>query len=634
MQGITYSVVVTGLLRGEGLEDIKTPYLLAEQARAKGVNVTDGKQCEKCRVTGAVYYYTRPTKTGVRLNGCIWCAHLNGKTPPAVKADVTEVKPDGTAVYVGKACRVCGCRDHLTQPAHGQKAGKCYLCAVTAASEKVGAYQISRLRQQVKKETNKFIIQCIENSGTVEVAPRDLSEYYAVRALMEDRDRLNAIALDGVRYQIGHKFPTSGGGTEFRGKATVNNLCLIEERLNRSMGDNLPINWTVSQVVRVGAVYANNMTGREAAAAWRKRMGWDDITPTQKAQQKATEATENAAFKERLTALAGELAGVEGLQIAADTEFDQLKAKVDKRLSLIKKRSASIIKQARKERRSVYTVAGGLTEEALHGLNARYVVISNTLNQLLEVIHKAGEAIRNDPFNEQPNAEETERSYCIFLSEMDVIKRAFCMWAGDMLKNATYEIQGFTHPHLSQLQEAFTWGTRKGADGKIWLCGWMVDPRTNELQEQPIEQAALWVSASRKEWEANQHTRKNAVKDQLLSLVAMGVKWVADGVEISKNIEINTDDIYDEHDAEQHRRITRRLMVEAAEKRITNLNRKRDRLNTWWKRAQFASASDVERQAVEFYADFEDYRQPPRKGEVNPYDYTQAYSTATQEAVF
>ncbi|EBI3634336.1 hypothetical protein D0024_24730 [Salmonella enterica] len=544
---------------------------------------------------------------------------------------MVEIKPDGTPVYFGRTCRKsgCNCKEHLAINAYGAKAGKCYACAVAARSEKGATLQISRLRQQVKKACNQFVIQSIEQAGTVDVAPENLSEYYLVRALIEERDRLNLIAEAGVVWEIGHKFPASGGGTEYRGKATVNNLALIRKELNRSIGDNLPLNWSVNQVVWVGDAFTLEISNAEAATAWRNRMGWDSATSDEKSQQKARETAENDKHKAELTNLAKCIVKIPGMAISAGDEWAALVAKVERRIEAIDRKQRAIIKNALRRGESIYQ-AGGLTEEALHGLNARYRIIYNTLNQLVDVINKIDAGFNNDPFDEMSDAAERNISYCRFLSETALIKRAFLMWAEDCFRNPTRSVQGFTHPYLDQVPQAKVWGTKQGEDGRLWFCGWLVK-KDEEPVEIPPEHAARWVSMERLAFIESETNRKDAVRQQFHKLITEARHWCEAGIALSVDAEIDTSNFYDEADAEQHTQVTRQIMLEDAQRRFERLDRIREKLNSWWRMSAKLSAQDVEKEAPNYVAMFADYQTEPRAGSVNAWRYTTLIKEQTEE---
>ncbi|EIX1194818.1 hypothetical protein MJV30_004452 [Salmonella enterica] len=610
----------------------QTPYTRFLFSQERGVNIATGNPCKKCSHPNAIYYYTRPKKNGdgVILNGCIWCAFVMDKEPPAIKADVLETKPDGTLIYTGRKCRNagCDCKEHLAVKAHGAKAGACYECAIRAASEREGQTQVVRLRNQIKQATNQFIIQSIERAGDVNVAPADLSEYFLVRALMEERNRLNEIAENGVIWEIGHKFPASGGGTEYRGKATVNNLCLVEKRANRSMGDGLPTEWTISQVITVGDAFTK-MTQREAATAWRERMGWDSLTAEQKTRQKAAEVAENDKHTAEVRKLAARLMSIDSLKITPADEWQAVVEKITARVEAIDKKQRAIIKNATRAGESIFFTENMLTEEALHGLKARYRIIYNTMRQLTDIIEREEKAHTFDPFDEMPDSDERNAAYCRFLSESQLIKTAFLMWQKNVLQDVKRDVQGFTHPLLSKLNKAYVWGTKTGADGKQWLCGWLVR-ESGEWVELDLKKGAVWQTVSESEFKEQEISRKNKVQEKLSALVAMGERWCAEGVKLSETAPIDVSQFYDPADAKKHTELTRRLMIEDAKLRFNTLERKRAKLNTWWCKARLGSASDTEKQAKDFYLMFSDYEQPARAGNVNPYEYAKGWQTETE----
>ncbi|WP_369136620.1 hypothetical protein, partial [Klebsiella variicola] len=73
-------------------------------------------------------------------------------------------------------------------------------------------------------------------------------------------------------------------------------------------------------------------------------------------------------------------------------------------------------------------------------------------------------------------------------------------------------IQGFTHPLLVELGANQAWGCKVGADGRHWLCGWIVKEDGTE-QEIDVKESrnAEYRLRSVIEWEAQEATRKAAV---------------------------------------------------------------------------------------------------------------------------
>lgn len=603
-----------------------TPYLLAKKAQERGTTIAEGKACQKCKEPMAHYYYVRELKGRAVLNGCIWCLHLDGKTPPAVKADVVEVKSDGVMVYGGRKCSKCGTSERLAEKAHGAKQGACYMCSLEAASEKIGKTQINRLRQQIKAQTNQFIIQSIERSGTVEVAPANLAEYFLVRALMEDRDRLNAAIWedDNAVWEIGHKFPASGGGTGHRGKATVENLCLIRREQNRSQKDQLPEDWSITQTVWIGDAYTS-ISSREAATAWRERMGWNDATSKEKNAQKAAEDAETRKHKERVRQYAVALANVEGLAISTEDELQTIYGKVSERIERLHKKMRAVIRENHKNGVRVWQSEGGLTEEALHGLNARYRIIYNTIGQFIDAV-TAKEKTLN------------EADKCCFLSESNIVKRALVWWCQDVLKAVNRDVSGFTHPLLTSLTEPKSWGLKVGADGRQWLCGWLIkEDGEQEPQEATESRNAEWVSLSIQEFQRQQHERKEAVKQRFVELVAKGLEWCKKCQELNDKPapEIDVSDCFTDEDKAIKIEAVKRIRAKDNYNPFTNFEEKRSRLNEWWSSTirRRLSASDIENEATELYPMFAQYETEPReRGHyITPHEISAMVATVAKE---
>lgn len=610
----------------------ETPFLRAERAKKRGTNIINDKPCQKCKHPNAIYYYMREISGKAKPNGCVWCAYISNTEPAPIKADVVEVKENGVLVYQGRACRKCGSKEHLAVKAFGAKANACYECSIQASSDKAGKTQISRQRQQIKKATNKFIIQSIERSGTVEVAPETLSDYYLVRSLIEERDRLNEISDGSRKWEIGHRFPASGGGTEYRGKATVNNLALVEKRINRSEGDNLPIDWTIAQVIYVGEMFTSSISSTEAAIEWRKRMGWDSITSTEKKAHEVAEAAENAKFKQRVGELSARLVSVAG-GTSSDDEWRDLVDKVERRIDLINRKCKTVIKNAMKQKQSIYVTEDGLTEEALLGLNARYRIIYNTLKQLIEIVEKEEAGFLSDPFDELPDAAERNIAYCAFLSESTIVKRAFLLWAEDTLKTAKYDVQGFTHPLLNKLNKAYVWGTKTGDDGRQWLCGWLVTENGEQI-EQNKDNVASWVSVPLAEFRESEQQRKDTVKDKMRALVGVALQWLETNKNIQATSEIDTSNFYDAADAEKHIKIIRDYRTERASKEAKAFQALRDSINAQWDRMSKQSAQDVENWLDSYAEKFSRYQEQAIPCNPMAFEYSQHFNKSIKEDVY
>lgn len=198
-----------------------TPMMLAEQARANGTAILEGEPCPKCREPDAIFFYARPKEqgAGVRPNGCLWCRHLDAKSATPNQEVLTSaemVDDNGNAIYEGRACKVCGGKTRLKETAYGTKnKGACLACAIHQQAEREHGKEIKRVNRAVSQKVHKFIVQSIERSGVVEVAPRTQQEFFELRELvyrcqvMNEQERaLNT----GIRWELGHKFPAMVAG--------------------------------------------------------------------------------------------------------------------------------------------------------------------------------------------------------------------------------------------------------------------------------------------------------------------------------------------------------------------------------------------------------------------------------------
>ncbi|EEJ7264234.1 hypothetical protein S780_25085 [Salmonella enterica] len=567
----------------EGWEDSKdaipmiggfTPRLLAERAMKRGTEIKEGEKCQKCGHQQARFYYVRH---GRKDNGCIWCRHLEGKTDAKI-IGVVEIAADGTEIYHGK--RKCGTCGSLTKLIKRQHNTNCYECSIERASEAAGQKAIRRADQTIKHHTNRFIIQSIERAGRVEVAPENIAEYFQVRALMEDcyrQNQIEQINQTGIKWEIGHKFPASGGGTEYRGKATVENLCLIQKTENRREGDNLPVEWTLKQVIRVSDLYAS-MSSVEAAGEWKKRMGWDTSTEEEKARRKAQEKQKDKAHKKAFTECVKPLVDALQWSVINEQQFQQTYQMTLDSLTKTERKLKQWIEHNRAHNVSM-TAAAGEFEQVLHERLIRLQIVRDTFGQLIdafEIWHR-----------------ENALSAGSYLDSEDLpylIKRAAVMWAVDVMADPKKIIQAFTHPFLSKLDTPKAWGTTKAANGKQYLTVWNIE--TGEPITEPEKQQ--WVSLAKAEWQ----TREQALRDKAKAVIKASVDAEKERLQAvahatSQHNYGDFDPWFAEVEPEHCHRVSKAMKAEAmriVKQNYSRFDQARETLNRWWQKPRPAAS--------------------------------------------
>ncbi|HFW3809153.1 TPA: hypothetical protein ACIBKJ_003902 [Salmonella enterica subsp. enterica serovar Waycross] len=581
---------------------------LKARAELRGTVITTAHKCSRC---GNRYYYTR---TGRKTSTCIWCAYVKQDLPKMITEAVKRL-PDNTLVYQGKACRNCGERERLAEKAHGAKEGACYQCTIAKASSKGATHQLNRLRQAIKKQTNAFVISSITRSNSIDVAPVDWSEHYLVMALMEDCKRLNElerISNTGVSWEVGHHYPASGGGTEYRGKATVENLYLVRTEQNRSDKDGLPEHWNSKQVVWIGDVY-DTISSREAAEQWRHRMGLDTQTKAQISQQRARENEQNAKHYAELKKLSADVVESINLALSGEAEYQALRDAVTLRIEKINQQAAQRIKTARNKRESIFHTEGGIIEEGLHGIKARYRIVLNTIQQLDDIEQERRNSLKS---SEQ------------FNTQLSLIKRALLYWGRDVLRNPKSDIEGFTHPFLSNIADPLTWGIQQGADGKMWLCGWKFKDTEAEQKIDVREgRNAEYQTMTAKRFYEREQERKAALTRQLQHLVSTARAYTATSKALAYDSPVPVpENIYDTEEITLRQQIGRRLMLEKADRQEETLEKLRDSMNRWHEaqKRRVLSADEVEKEAKQWIVALEPYQQEPQAPIIYDYDIEQA----------
>ncbi|EBD2810878.1 hypothetical protein CMS34_22950 [Salmonella enterica] len=422
----------------------KTPYVKIEP-------------CNKC---GCHLFYYRK---GRKHNGCINCRiqkQLTTETEPPA-AQILDI--NGNQIYEGRKCTTCGNKMRISVNAYGAKRGTCLQCAIHQQQEREHGKKIKRLTIQVNEYAHKFIVSSIERSGTIEVAPRNLMEWLEVKDLVNRcklQNEQERILGTGVKWELCHNFPASGGGTELRGKATVENLYIAQYQRNRKEGNNVPDEWTLKQVVSFDDV-REIQNSFQAAKAWKNRREWAQMTPEEKEEHTRKEneiqerhkqlvreitrgVTESLPIIEKETFMSFEY-----LLDRVSLQWEKITLRMSKQIDAALQNGNKIPYFELREQR--------LTIDALTDANSRAWIILQTLQQLADA-----ELI----LREQGITEEQEQ-------QLLTLKRCAVMWAQDIADNPRMLVMGFTHPLLEVLASPKVWGTRyDDATNQQWLCAW------------------------------------------------------------------------------------------------------------------------------------------------------------------
>lgn len=572
----------------------------------RGTIYTRSHKCTKC---GNEYFYTRE---GRKCSTCIWCANTKGTLPISITENTFKMDT-GHLVYTGKKCRTCGNTERLAEKIKGHKEKACYHCAISKQSSKSATHQQNRLKQAIKFKHIAFQINSIVRGDSVDVCPSNWSEHYLVQALFEDVARLNTleeINNSGVFWEIGHNYPVSGGGTPLRGKSTIENLFIIRRETNRSSKDKLPETWDSNQVIWIGDVY-NTIKSSEAAILWRERMGISQPTKEDMKANREKEKAENHRHYQELKKLSADTVESLNLALSNEDEFQRLYDTVRIKLEKINKQMKQRIETARKNKESLWQTESGLLEEALHGIKARYRIIYNTIGLFLESVRQY------EIKNKRPVSD----------SESNLVKRALVYWSNDLLKNPSRDIEGFTHPFLEYITEPKAWGIRKGSDGKMWLCGWLVHAE-NETIEIDITESdnADWVTMEKRRFYESERKRKDDVTNNLKHMVSNALAYTATSKALCYNAEIETPhDYFDDEMINLYHRFYRESLIQKADKAINTIDHIREQLNKWHVSTQkdYISASEVEKQSIKYIDMLKPYQDEPKAPTIYPYDVKQ-----------
>lgn len=415
----------------------------------KGTQFVELEPCEKAlpdgEKCGCTYYYARE---GRRHNGCIAC-HANAKQESANAYQQFPIPYEadefGTPVRMGRRCNHCGGNVRLGVAAYGKKEGACRDCALEVKEKKDFGLKLMSLNRLVNAKLHKFVVRSMERSGVVEVAPRNMAEYIELKDLVyrcQVANDLEREAKTGIQWEIGHKYPAAGTDLydELRGRATVENLYLIQSELNRAEGRSVAAGeWETLQVVSIEEC---RRIGSEltAASAWKEAKGeWLTIDDKAKETLKQKDEEYQARVREILNEPAKPMVFFTMdilpsfdsmlLQVEADWARVQSKmnSKVEKLLIAGNCTDWKVVKDQK------------LTIDAFHGANAKLHAVVMTLRQVADAGGRD-----ND------------------------LKRCAVLWCLDVMKANTAEVQGFTHPKLAQ-----AWGVYRDEDtGRSWMCAW------------------------------------------------------------------------------------------------------------------------------------------------------------------
>ena len=445
-----------------------TPKELADQAINKGTPIIELEPCTKCGNPDAVFYYQRK---GRKHNGCLWC-HFQDNNSLLTKANqevLTSVKivdDSGNPIYYGRACKECGEKVRIVGTAYGTKnKGACLNCAIHQQEERMHGKEIKRLNRAVTQKVHKFIVQSIERSGIVEVAPRSQQEFFEVRdliyrcAAMNEQER----ALEtGTRWEIGHRFPATCEN-ELRGKATIDNLYLVQYEQNKKQSNQLPEEWTAKQVISIEGC-REIQRSYEASKAWKEWKVWEKkLTPQERKERTLRELQENENHAARVRDICDD--AISAMKFFADnpalltlpsfkalldkvhTQWDRVVIKMSRQIDAFKQRGDSLPYVEAREQR--------LTMEALCGANARLWLVVQTFQQIADAI----EILKEQGMTRQQK------------DDVARLERYAVHWAIDIQDNPQVLVMGFTHPLLSVVGNPLIWGTTE-CNGKQWLCVW------------------------------------------------------------------------------------------------------------------------------------------------------------------
>ncbi|OSK87595.1 hypothetical protein ECXG_05338 [Escherichia coli TA447] len=343
----------------------------------------------------------------------------------------------------------------------------------------------------MSNKVHKFIVQSIERSGAVEVAPQSFAEFIEVRELAYRCQMMNereARLETGIRWEIGHKFPAAGTPDcdDLRGKATVENLYLVQMEQNRKEGNAVPDDWTIKQVVSIAHCRAIQRS-YEASQAWKMVKGsWSNDTAAEKKERTLKERQAQADHAERVCKLVGETVKVMEFFAVEDLlSFGQMLETVSARWEKMTVKMDRIITGFIQSGRNLpFTEAREqrLTVEAFCGATARLHAVVMTFQQIAD----AEKIILADDVMPE------------VIEQLETVKRCAVLWGRDVLNNENVLVMGFTHPLLNVLGNPLAWGTVEDENtGKQWLCCWQNQYRDIAAELTPFDAPETAIDESR-----------------------------------------------------------------------------------------------------------------------------------------
>lgn len=400
-------------------------------AKENNTPLIDGPECPKC---GCTVYYVKDGKRNV----CLYCARNKAK---AAVEWLGEVDHLGEKVFTGRRCSKCKGHSRLFEPAYGAKAGTCRDCAVAKEAERQNSLPLKLLSSKANNQLWAFLVHSIEQAKTLQVAPRNMAEFYLVKNLVIQCRALNLVEEQNAspqRWEVCHKFPASGAGT-YRGRAEVANLFIGRAEVNRETGATVPAEFDESMIVRIGEEDYLGKVSRINDLV-RERLGMPSadrakaVDYGKRVKGAVREITELHYGKGQIPSLN---------HVYADVMRKWLR--VQKQLN---RRVANYL--AMNLQSNIKSHGFDLFQlDTFEGANARLLAVKLTIEQFFD----AGDNCRKTPLSE-----------------------ALALWALDTLNKPKAAIVGFTH---ELLDNPLVWGTRADVDGRQWLCAW----RHNGLED-------------------------------------------------------------------------------------------------------------------------------------------------------
>lgn len=326
--------------------------------------------------------------------------------------------------------------------AYGAKVGKCACCAVKEEAERKHTTVFKAVSRVVNNQMHAFFVHSVEQGGTLEVAPKNAAEWYAVFNLFQLCRTYNMQnEQDGIaiRYEIAHKFPAAGIGGVERGKATVCNLFIQEVEANRAAGNTVQGDIDESMIVRLTADNALEQLTKINDQI-KARAG---IPPVDKA--KAAERN-----KKLMAAIAKSTAEQLGININVGySDLDELHRDICLEWESIQAKLRKAIEQCKENGVKPKAYKHGddwLSMEVMTGKKVRTYIVKMTIEQIKDAALTAGKHLP------------------------DNLKNALVSWSNKVLFMPRDEIMGFTHDYIDN---PLVWGTKRDeVTGQPWLMCW------------------------------------------------------------------------------------------------------------------------------------------------------------------